>query len=38
MAHLREPNHGARFVAFLDHHYPTWRDARAELNELPLGS
>jgi len=36
MAHLLAPNHGDRFVAILDEHYPTWRDARAELNELPL--
>jgi len=36
MAHLLAPNHSDRFVAILDEHYPTWRDARAELNELPL--
>ena len=36
MAHLLEPTHSERFVALLDAHYPTWRDARAELNELPL--
>ncbi|MCU0793171.1 MAG: M48 family metallopeptidase [Opitutaceae bacterium] len=38
MAHLREPNHSERFVALLDEHYPGWREARAELNELPLGA
>jgi predicted metal-dependent hydrolase len=38
MIHLLEPTHSERFVALLDHHYPTWRDARAELNELPLGA
>ncbi|WP_039963278.1 M48 metallopeptidase family protein [Rhodopirellula europaea] len=38
MAHLIEPVHSDRFVAILDEHYPNWRDARAELNELPLGS
>jgi len=37
MAHLLEPNHSERFVAILDAHYPAWRDARAELNALPLG-
>ena len=37
-AHLLEPGHGERFVALLDHHRPSWREARAELNELPLGS
>ncbi|MDB6173802.1 MAG: metal-dependent hydrolase [Chthoniobacteraceae bacterium] len=36
MAHLIEPTHQDRFVAILDQHYPTWREARAELNELPL--
>ena len=38
MLHLIEPTHSARFVALLDEHYPTWREARAELNELPLGA
>ena len=36
MAHLLEPTHSDRFLAILDKHYPTWREARAELNELPL--
>ncbi|MCY7320732.1 MAG: M48 family metallopeptidase [Phormidesmis sp. CAN_BIN36] len=36
LAHLLEPTHNDRFVAILDKHYPTWREARAELNELPL--
>ena len=38
MAHLREPTHNERFVAILDEHYPNWREARAELNELPLAA
>ncbi len=38
MAHLREPTHNDRFVAILEKHYPTWREARAELNELPLAA
>lgn len=38
MAHLREPTHGARFVELLDHHYPSWRSARLELNELPVAA
>lgn len=38
MAHLLEPNHSERFVAILDKHYPTWREARAELNDLPLSA
>ncbi|MFH0785256.1 MAG: SprT family zinc-dependent metalloprotease [Pseudomonadota bacterium] len=36
MVHLLEPTHNDRFVAILDEQYPTWRRARAELNELPL--
>lgn len=36
MAHLIEPTHNERFVSLLDQHYPGWREARAELNALPL--
>lgn len=36
LAHLIEPTHSERFVALLERHYPTWREARAELNALPL--
>lgn len=36
MLHLIEPTHNQHFVALLDQNYPTWREARAELNELPL--
>jgi hypothetical protein len=38
MLHLVEPTHSDRFTALLDKHYPTWREARAELNALPLGA
>jgi predicted metal-dependent hydrolase len=38
LAHLLEPTHSERFMAILQMHYPTWREARAELNELPLSS
>lgn len=38
MAHLIEPHHGERFIALLDRHYPAWRNARSELNALPLGA
>jgi hypothetical protein len=38
MVHLIEPTHSERFVALLAQHYPTWREARVELNELPLAS
>ncbi|MBV6416642.1 MAG: hypothetical protein CMLOHMNK_01250 [Steroidobacteraceae bacterium] len=36
MLHLIAPTHSARFLALLNQHWPTWREARAELNELPL--
>ena len=36
MVHLLEPRHSDRFVALLNEHYPTWREARSELNALPL--
>ena len=36
MVHLIEPTHSERFIAILEQHYPNWREARAELNELPL--
>ena len=38
MAHLIAPTHSERFVALLNKHYPAWREARAELNELPLAA
>jgi predicted metal-dependent hydrolase len=38
MAHLVEPTHSERFVALMTRHYPAWRVARAELNELPLAA
>jgi predicted metal-dependent hydrolase len=36
MVHLLEPTHSDRFVSILDEQYASWREARAELNELPL--
>lgn len=38
MLHLVEPTHSERFVALLEQHYPTWREAREELNQLPLAA
>ena len=38
MLHILEPTHSDRFMAMLDEHYPTWREARSELNALPLGA
>ena len=38
IVHLLEPTHNERFLGLLDEHYPVWREARMELNELPLSS
>jgi predicted metal-dependent hydrolase len=38
MLHLIAPTHSEQFLALLRKHYPSWREARAELNELPLGA
>jgi predicted metal-dependent hydrolase len=38
MAHLLYPTHSDAFLEILNKHYPTWREARAELNELPLSA
>jgi len=38
MVHRIEPTHSERFLTILGKHYPTWREARAELNELPLAA
>jgi len=38
MAHLIAPTHGERFLTLLNEHYPSWREARAELNELRLSA
>jgi predicted metal-dependent hydrolase len=38
MLHLLVPSHDERFVALLDRYYPAWREARDELNALPLGA
>lgn len=37
LAHLIVPVHNERFISLLDKYYPNWREARMELNELPLG-
>lgn len=38
MIHLIEPTHSARFSALMARHWPSWREARLELNDLPLGA
>lgn len=38
MLHIIEPTHSERFVELLSKHYPSWGEARAELNDLPLAT
>jgi predicted metal-dependent hydrolase len=38
MLHLIEPTHSEQFLRVMRKHYPAWREARAELNELALGA
>ena len=38
MAHLLEAKHNSKFIEILNVHYPNWRDARSELNQLPLAA
>lgn len=36
MLHLIAPTHSEQFLTLMTRHYPSWRAAREELNELPL--
>ena len=38
MLHLIVPTHSEQFLTLMSKHYPSWREARAELNELPLAA
>ena len=38
MLHLIAQTHSKQFLTLMTKHYPAWREARAELNELPLGA
>jgi len=38
MLQLIEPIHNESFLTLMSKHYPAWREARAELNELPLSA
>jgi predicted metal-dependent hydrolase len=38
LLHLIAPSHGEKFVQLLDANLPNWREARAELNALPLAA
>lgn len=36
MLHILEARHSEKFIALLDRHVPSWREARDELNSLPV--
>jgi predicted metal-dependent hydrolase len=36
MLHLIAPTHSEQFLSLMTRHYPSWREAREELNDLPL--
>lgn len=36
MLHILEPRHSEKFVKLLDRHFPSWREARDEINSLPV--
>ena len=38
MIHLIAPTHSEQFINLMEKHYTSWRDARVELNELPLAA
>ena len=38
MLHLVAPTHSEQFLMLLSKHCPSWREARLELNDLPLGA
>ncbi len=38
MLHLIAPTHSEQFLTLMSRYYPSWREARAELNALPLGA
>jgi predicted metal-dependent hydrolase len=38
MLHLIAPTHSELFLSLMNKHWPAWREARQELNELPLGA
>jgi len=38
MIHLIAPTHGDQFTTLMTEHFPSWREARVELNELPLAA
>ena len=37
LVHLLERNHNKKFVTYMDHFLPEWRQLKNELNQLPVG-
>ena len=37
LCHLLVPNHGPRFYALMDRHFPRWKEARRETRRLASG-
>jgi predicted metal-dependent hydrolase len=36
MVHLLERNHNDKFIAYMNHYLPTWRQLKKDLNKLPV--
>lgn len=36
MVHFKERNHNAKFIAYMNHFLPEWKQLKAELNRLPV--
>jgi len=36
MVHLKERNHNEKFVSYMNHFLPEWKQVKAELNRLPV--
>jgi predicted metal-dependent hydrolase len=36
LVHLLERNHNDRFIAYLNHYLPEWKQLKSDLNNLPV--
>ncbi|MBK9557856.1 MAG: DUF45 domain-containing protein [Bacteroidetes bacterium] len=36
MVHLLERNHNEKFITYMNHYLPEWKEVRKELNRLPV--
>jgi predicted metal-dependent hydrolase len=36
MVHLKERNHNAKFIAYMNHFLPEWKQLKVDLNKLPV--